>query len=258
MQYSESDIIRFSKNLDDIFSSYGSIEKKIHITWSNKTIICKDYNIIKNGILQLKILNPDYEFNIYNDNDVESYLMSKLSNDDYELIKNKKIVEKTDLWRLLIIYYEGGIYQDIDRFCNIPLSKIITGNNIKCIIPTFYDVDFSQDIIISCSKNIFHKTAIDLNLERRRNNPNADILYLGPSTYFNAITEIILGIQIDRDPKDKQIMNVLRDILKNSKYLKTFREEPLYFTLLYRGSEIEFDKDKMYKNENVIHWLNNK
>ena len=34
--------------------------------------------------------------------------MSKLSNDDYKLIKNKKIVEKTVLWRLLIIYYEGG------------------------------------------------------------------------------------------------------------------------------------------------------
>ena len=31
-------------------------------------------------------------------------------------------------------------------------------------------------------------------------------------------------------------------------------EEPLYFTLLYRGSEIEFDKHKMYENEKVIHW----
>jgi hypothetical protein len=253
MQYSESDIIRLSKNLDDIFCSYGSIEKKIHITWSNKEIICKDYNIIKNGILQLKNLNPDYEFNIYDDNDVDNYLINKLSNDDYELIKNKKMVEKTDLWRLLIIYNEGGIYQDIDRFCNIPLSKIID-EKIKCVIPMFRDTDFSQDIIICCSKNIFHKKAIELNLERRRNNPNSDILYLGPNTYFNAITEIILGSQIDRNPKDKQILIVLRDIINNSKYLKTFREEPLYFTLLYRGPEIYFDKQKMYENENVIHW----
>ena len=247
MQYSDSDIIKITNNLDGIFSSYGVIEKKIHISWTNKEIINKDYNIIKNGILQLKTLNPDYDFRIYDDNDIETYLIEKLSNDDYELIKNKKIVEKIDLWRLLIIYYEGGIYHDIDRFCNIPLRKILN-ENIKCIIPMFCDIDFSQDIIISCSQNIFHKKAIELNLERRRNNPNADILYLGPTTYFNAITEIILGHQIDRNPKDKQIMTVLRDILNNCKYLKTFREEPLYFTLLYRGPEIEFDKHKMYEN----------
>ena len=107
MQYTDSDIIKLSKNLDDIFCSYGSIEKKIHITWGNKEIICKDYNIIKNGILQLKMLNPDYEFNIYDDNDIETYLMSNLSSDDYELIKNKKIVEpcyigenNNKLWKL--------------------------------------------------------------------------------------------------------------------------------------------------------------
>ena len=105
-------------------------------------------------------------------------------------------------------------------------------------------------------KNIFHKRAIELNLERRRNNSSADILYLGPTTYFNAITEIIIGYQLNRNPKDKQIMGVLRDILKNTQYLKTFREEPLYFTLLYRGPEICFDKQKMYENENVHHWLN--
>jgi mannosyltransferase OCH1-like enzyme len=134
MEYSDLDIIELTNNLDEMFSYCGNIEKKIHISWRTKEIINKDYNIIKNGILQLKMLNPDYEFQIYDDNDIEAYLIEKLSIEDYELIKNKKIVEKTDLWRLLIIYYEGGLYQDIDRFCNKP----------KCLPPCNHVLVLSQ------------------------------------------------------------------------------------------------------------------
>jgi hypothetical protein len=109
---------------------------------------------------------------------------------------------------------------------------------------------------ISCSKNIFQKRAIELNLERRRNNPNSGIYYLGPETYFHAITEVLLGKQINRAPSYKNI-NVLLEIIKQSKYLKTFREEPLYKTLLYQGSNIHNDKDKMYNDEFVNHWSKN-
>lgn len=248
------DIKYLSEKLNILFSSYNNIEKKIHVTWKNKNIINEDYNIIKNGILKLKNLNPNYEFSIYDNNDIDQYLEKHISKEDYELIKNKKIVEKVDLWRLLIIYNEGGIYQDIDRLCNIPLSQVINNDELKCILPTYYDHDFSQDIMISCSKNIIHKRAIELNLERRRNNPLAPILYLGPETYFNAITEILLGFQLSPSP-NKLYFDFLRDLIEISPYLKTYREEPLYNTILYQGPEIISDKDLMYKNEDVKHWF---
>lgn len=240
-------------DINNILSSYPSIEKKIHITWKNKNIIYANYNIIKNGILLLKNLNPDYEFNIYDDNDVEEYLKKYISDADYILIKDKKIVEKIDLWRLLIIYNEGGVYQDIDRLCNIPLSKIINSKT-KCILPMWLDYDFSQDIMISCSKNIIHKRAIELNLERRRNNSSAPILYLGPETYFNAITEILLGYQLSPGPS-KIHLAMLRNIIKKSPYLETYRESPLFNTILYKGSTINDDKLLMYKNEGVVQWF---
>lgn len=239
--------------MSDFLETSGGIEKKIHISWKNKDIINKDYSIIKNGILNLKILNPDYEFIIYDDTDIENYLIKNLSSEDYNLIKNKKIVEKTDLWRLIIIYNEGGIYQDIDRLCNVPLSDIIK-ENTKCVLPMYYDTDFSQDIIISCSKNPIHKRAIELNLERRRQNPDStDIMYFGPFTYFNAVTEVLMGYQMDRDPGDFSI-GLLRNVIEKSPYLETYREEPIYNTILYRGNPVENDKDKMYREESVIHW----
>ena len=45
---------------------------------------------------------------------------------------------------------------DIDRLCNIPFKDIINSEH-KCILPMHYDMDFSQDIMISSSKNIILK-----------------------------------------------------------------------------------------------------
>jgi mannosyltransferase OCH1-like enzyme len=246
------DVSFLEKKINENFALYGNIEKIIHVTWKNKEVINKNYNIIKNGICQLKNLNPDYQFIMYDDQDIDKYLQEKLEKLDYDLIKNKKIVEKTDLWRLLKLYYEGGVYQDIDRFCNIPLSNIIKPTT-KCVLPMYLEADFSQDIMISCSKNEFHKRAIELNLERRRHG-HTDIYYLGPVTYFNAITEIILGVQLNREPGEEMI-SLLRTIINNTPYLETYREEPMYNTILYRGNEIYNDKDELYKDEGVTHWI---
>ena len=52
------------------------------------------------------------------------------------------------------MYYEGGIYTDIDRYCNISFDEIIgTCPPKKCILPTYLDQDFSQDLLISCKNN---------------------------------------------------------------------------------------------------------
>lgn len=240
--------------LNNIFRKYGKIEKKIHVTWKDKNILNLDFSIIKNGIKKLKDLNPEYNFTIYDDNDIEEYIKKKISKSDYNLIKDCKIVEKTDLWRLLKIYYEGGVYMDIDRFCNIPLRNIIK-NKCKCVLPTFGDYDFSQDIMISCSKNIFFKEAIRLNLKRRREG-NKNIFTLGPKTYFNAITKILVGKELPRKPGEKEFIK-LRNILNNCKYIITYRENPMFDTILYQGPSIVNDKKKFYNHFNIKHWTNN-
>jgi hypothetical protein len=249
------DPLKLTESLDSIFANYGRIEKKIHISWKNKNILHTNYSIIQNGIMCLKRLNPDYDFQIYDDYDIEQYLQENLSSQDYSLIQTKKIVEKTDLWRLLKIYLEGGVYCDIDRFCNKSFSHILKKPDTKCILPMWFDTDFSQDLMISCSKNIIHKRAIELNLERRRKDPfHKDLSYFGPITYFHAVTEILVGKQLERDPP-KEILQLLRTIIQNSKYLETFREEPDFHTILYEGRPLLNDKEEMYKNQGIQHWL---
>ena len=241
-------------NINYILKDLGPIEKKIHISWKTKDILELDFTIIKHGIKKLKELNPEYTFEISDNNDVEKFIKKHISDNDYHLIKDRNIVEKVDLWRLLKIYHEGGFYMDIDRLCNIPLKDIIHSEH-KCILPMHYDIDFAQDIMISSSKNIIFKEAVDLNLKRRRDGCT-DILSLGPITYFHAITKILLGNQIPRYPSKDNLIK-LRSIISNCKYLSTFREVPPYNTLIYRGPHISFDKKKFYKYCDVNHWSKN-
>ena len=238
-------------SVDKLFENCESIHKKIHIFWKIKDYLGLNFNIVKNGTLKLKELNPDYEFIVYDDLDIENYLKEQLSSTDYELIKNKHIVEKTDLARVLLIYNEGGIYSDVDRLCNIPLKKVIKPG-IKCIIPFYKNDDFSQDIIISCKGNPFLKRTIELNLERRRQGIG-HIYYLGPVTYMNAITELLLGSQHQRQP-GRDVIKKLTDIINQSEFLDTHIENPPFNTIIYNGPDTTFDKEEFYIYSDVKPW----
>jgi mannosyltransferase OCH1-like enzyme len=143
-----------------------SIPKKAHIVWNHKNIINSNHPLITNGVRKLISLNPDWDVTVYDDYNIDEYLKSVLDNSDYNLIKDLHIVEKSDLWRQFKLYNEGGLYMDIDRFYNIPLSEIVT-DGIKCVLPTCLDWDFSQDFMLTESKNPIQAKTIELILQRR-------------------------------------------------------------------------------------------
>lgn len=241
-------------NKDKLFNNLPEIPKKIHITWRNKNILDLNFSIIKYGIRNLRDLNPDYNLEISDNTDVDNYIKQNISAKDFELIKYKKMVEKSDLWRLLKIYNEGGMYTDVDRFYNKPLSAIIKAG-VKCVLPMYKNIDFAQDIMISSPGNPIHKRAIELNLERRRGGC-LDILSLAPITYFHAATEVLLGEQLARWPSQENI-NRLNSIIDNSKYLQSFVENPPFDTLVYEGPAIFNDKMLFYHSQEVNHWTFN-
>jgi len=99
-----------------------SIPKIAHIAWKTKDVVNSQSPLILNGLRNLIDLNPDWNVIIYDDHDIDEYLKSVLNKRDYNLIKDLHVVVKSDLWRQFKLYNEGGLYMDIDRFCNIPLS----------------------------------------------------------------------------------------------------------------------------------------
>ena len=241
-------------------STYGSIPKVIHVSWKNKTILEDQSPLILNGLANLKALNPNYTLEISDDKDVETYLKSHLNKWEYFKIKNKKIVEKIDLWRLFKMYHEGGIYVDIDRFCNIPFSTLIE-QDTKCILPTHGDIDFSQDLMISCKHNPLFETAIAYNLKGRYLLNPRGVFHLGPPLFMRAVTEVVFGVRHKRKP-GTAVMAHFRDLLDNSKHFQTYKENAPKDSILFTYNTQTFKKGngtskaEFYAAQNITPWAN--
>jgi len=233
------------------------IPKIIHISAKTDKILSSNCFLSKQGIQNLIKLNPDWKVDLSDDYKVDKYLKENISKIDYELIENKTIVEKLDLWRLIKLYLEGGIYIDIDRFYNIPLSEIIT-DDIRCVLPTYHDHDFSHDIMISEPNNPIFLDAANLNMQRRRMGYH-QIYLLGPQTYMHAITKNLTGEVLETNP-GQVIMNALRNQITNTGFAKTYRELPWKDTLVFKATaeydDVDYGREKIiiYKDLDMQYW----
>jgi len=232
------------------------IPKIIHVSWKDKNILNDDSELIQKGLKQLVKLNPDWELQISDDDDVDRYLQDKLSAFDFALINKKHIVEKLDLWRLIKLYNEGGMYTDIDRLYNIPIKDILTPDT-KFVLPTCLDYDFSHDFMMTAPKNPIFITALSMNIARRREGHDS-IYYLGPQTWFHAVTQSLGYIKelVDTNPGAERFADI-RQTMKDFGFITTYREHPPFDTILFRNetvSNYEQMKRDFYAKHNMKHW----
>lgn len=233
------------------------IPKLIHITWKTKDILDVKHIFPQNCIQRLVESASDWTPIISDDRDIEVYLKNNLSSSDYELLSDRHIVEKTDVWRLIKMYNEGGLYSDIDRLCNTSINSIID-ENTKLVLPECTDSDFSQDFMCSAPGNPMFLEALKLNLERRRAGTR-NIYLLGPQTYFHGITLAMTGQMFQIQP-GKEVFETLRNMIRASGFIVTYKEHPPYQTIMYRpeNEQINFDHEAMkrdfYAKCNLKHW----
>ena len=126
----------------------NNIPQLVHLSWCDANILNSEHELVLNGIGNLQLLNPQWKITVSTDADIDSYLHNNLDPSDWQLVKDCAIVAKTDIWRLLKIYQEGGVYMDVDRLCNVQLDTLCLPG-IKCVLPTTRDWDFAQDFMMS-------------------------------------------------------------------------------------------------------------
>ena len=233
------------------------IPKIIHISWKTKDILSVKHVFPQSCIQRLVELADGWTAVVSDDTDVENYLKDNLSILDYNLLKDRHIVEKTDVWRLLKMYNEGGLYSDIDRLCNISINNIIK-DNTRVVLPECKDSDFSQDFMCSAPENPMFVEALTINLERRREGYR-DVYLLGPQTYFHGITKAMTGQMIQIQPGE-ETFSYLRSLIFKSGFIETYQETPPYNTIMYRpeNSQIDFNHETMkrdfYSKCGLKHW----
>lgn len=99
------------------------IPKIIHQTYYSKNLPHQ----IQTNINQLKNENPDWDFRLYDDQDIDDYIQSHFPQlfATYKKINPKYGAAKADFFRYLVMYKDGGIYLDIKSGLDKPLSAII-------------------------------------------------------------------------------------------------------------------------------------
>ena len=244
-------------NSHALWTSLKPIPHTIHLTWKDNDVLSKhnDTSYIRNGVQRLIDLNPGWRWHISNDDEVDSYIRAKLDPADYALIQGADIIEKTDLWRLLKIFHEGGYYQDLDLPYNQPFQTVVR-SEARCVLPTYGNVNFRQDLMLCAAASPFHQRAIELNLERRRTlgaraRTVGDILWLGPQTYKDAIYDVL---ELDRSATLSEAVrraNVLQPevIAHHNGKFDVFTYVPGALPLYTGGSKEDF-----LVESNVEHW----
>lgn len=231
------------------------IPKVIHMSWKDRSVVDSQSDLIVNGLKNLIELNPGWHVQISTDDEVDAYLKTAMQPSDYLLIQDEGIVAKTDIWRLFKLFYEGGVYLDIDRLCNKPLDDLLE-DGIKWVLPTCEDVDFSHDFMMTEAGNPAYAATIQLYLNRRREG-HKNIYFLGAQTYMHAVTHMLLGQAVNTNPGVEKF-DEIRGKIKHLPFIKLVRESLPNKTAIYDGdidqASWEVMKRKFYAENNVKHW----
>jgi len=230
------------------------IPNVVWMSWKHKDVANSDAEIIQHGLRNLVALNPEWRVEISTDEEIDQYLQTALGK-DYPLVQNIGVVPQTDIWRLFKLYYEGGVYLDLDRLCNVRLSDLVDPAT-KWVLPTCGDTDFSHDFMMTAPGNPAFENTINMYLSRRREG-HTNVYFLGPQTYMHGVTYTLCGEILNSNP-GPEVFNELRKLITATGFIKTYRESPPGDTMLYRGpittEQWENMKRCFYADNKIKHW----
>jgi mannosyltransferase OCH1-like enzyme len=231
------------------------IPKLIHLAWKDKTLLESKSPLVLLGMKRLVALNPEWEVTISDDQDIDDYLKTEIEPHLYALIADKHVVQKSDLWRLIKLFNEGGLYIDVDRFVDTPLDELID-ENTRWVLPTCRDYDFSHDFMMTAPHNPAYFFAANLYLQRLKEG-HTSVYFLGPQTYMHSVTQTLMGEMINTNP-GADVFAKIRKAIADSGFIKTYREDSPHNTIVCRGKnnglDWEQEKRHLYADSGLKHW----
>lgn len=273
----------------------GSIPKTLHVSWARKFDVMKHTSVlIQQGLQSFVAHNPDWVVEISDNRDVDRDLHTYLNSTAWDAVQDRHIVEKTDLWRLLVIYHRGGMYADIDRLFNLDMNSVIE-KDTKMLLPVFgltfnnenglarIIFDFSQDFVASAPGNPAIKAAIDLSVDmhvaykrcRECNrkcygcatahfvSDKSFLEYAGAGVYTEAMSTHIFGIHVSSQPSECASKAVVEHIASLSPHVVTYVEQLPCNSIIAQNGCLNGDnatnyyeaKNAFFADEGKGHWF---
>lgn len=108
-----------------VFEQEKCIPRLLHQTYKSKIIEDAD---LKSNIEHLKTLNPLWRYNLYDDADIEEFILRYYGKEIYayyQRIEPCYGAAKADFFRYLLMYKCGGVYLDIKSTNDLPLDDVL-------------------------------------------------------------------------------------------------------------------------------------
>jgi mannosyltransferase OCH1-like enzyme len=135
-------VFLYKKNIKDKFENYEGIPKIIHQT--APTDKSKWHNDWYKYQKSWQDLHPDYEYKLWNDEDLENLIKTKYEW-FYDTYKNyDEHIKRVDSARYFILYEHGGIYADMDFEClkrfddQLPPNKVSIAEDPNSVNLSYY------------------------------------------------------------------------------------------------------------------------
>jgi len=223
------------------------IPKTIYQSWFTQNFHPK----IEKNFKKHRSLNPDYEFVLYNDDQVEDFILANFDNDIIRAFKSLNIMTaKVDFWRYLILYKKGGVYLDIDSQINVKLDSFVRKDDEAIITAETNEGLFVQwALFFSKNHPILEKTINNVveNIQKRKF-PNDIVNTTGPGVFTNSLKQIHFV-----NTNEKLVWEKI-----NKKYDKTFEIINNNSISKYRIFGVDFNGKLSFKLKNTKHLYQNK
>lgn len=219
------------------------IEKNIFQSWHTKDL----HPLVQKKIDFFKNINPEYKYNLYDDNDMDNFVNEHFKGVISECYnKLNIIVAKVDFWRYLVLYKYGGIYLDMDSSIEKPLNELINNDDEAIITAENNPNIYVQWALIFSKQHPILKKTIEFICDNIEKNtyPNNIHKMTGPTVYSRAINEVHKSV----------FNNILnhKEINKNTD--KTYKSN----NISYRIYGIDYNNYFTFKHEFTHFLYNNK
>lgn len=171
------------------------IPKKIYQTWHKKSLPSRIQEYVEAMLLD----NPSYGYEFYDDEDMYYFIKENYDKDILSAYEKLTIgAAKSDLWRYLILYKQGGIYLDLDSHIYKDLNGLVNETDRAIISREGNPNTFVQWCLMFCEAHPILERTIEKCIYNIKNETTENILELtGPQVYSSAIRETLSPLNLD-------------------------------------------------------------
>ncbi|WP_419868014.1 glycosyltransferase family 32 protein [Chryseobacterium sp. CT-SW4] len=141
-------------------------------------------------IWNMKRMNPEYKYFLYDDQDIEKFLKQEFPPEYIDTYEKLTIgAAKADFFRYAVLYKKGGVYLDIDSTTIKPLRQLIKEDDTAVISRERHEGLYVQWALIFEEKHPILKKVLELMIDNIQTHryPNNIHATTGPTVFSEGV-----------------------------------------------------------------------